>query len=149
MRNKIVTFAFTVGATLAMGVLLAAPAGAVNGNDELTNRDQIVMNGRLVVAQGDTVDAAVLFHGVATIDGTVTKSVVVFELQSSLCDRNADITDASDPSHGGVNLSTAPSAVHPRDSIPGGCSRAARRVHICLSLACPVPPSFKAGALRH
>ena len=79
MNKVIARFVVTAFATLATGFLLATPAGAVDANDELTNRDQIVMNGRLVVAQGDTVDAAVLFHGVATIDGTVTKSVVVFD----------------------------------------------------------------------
>jgi hypothetical protein len=69
----------TLGAALALGAISASPASAVDGNDELTDRDQIVMNGRLVVADGDTVDAAVLFHGSAIIDGTVTKSLVVFD----------------------------------------------------------------------
>jgi hypothetical protein len=68
-----------LGATLVVGAVLASPASADSGSDELTDRDQIVMNGRLVVAQGDTVDSAVLFHGSAAIDGTVTKSVVVFD----------------------------------------------------------------------
>ena len=79
MLGKTVRFVLVLGGTLLLGGLLAAPAGAVNGTDELTNNDQIVMNGRLIVAQGDTVDSAVLFHGSATIDGTVTKSVVVFD----------------------------------------------------------------------
>ena len=79
MLGKTVRFVLVLGGTLVLGGLLAAPAGAVNGSDELTNNDQIVMNGRLIVAQGDTVDSAVLFHGSATIDGTVTKSVVVFD----------------------------------------------------------------------
>jgi hypothetical protein len=64
---------------LVVGGVLAVPAAAIDSNDDLTDRDQIVMNGRLTVADGDTVDAAVLFHGSATIDGTVTKSVVVFD----------------------------------------------------------------------
>jgi hypothetical protein len=79
MRAKAVRFLLVLGATIVVGGMLAAPAAAVDSNDELTDRDQIVMNGRLVVADGDTVDAAVLFHGSATIDGTVTKSVVVFD----------------------------------------------------------------------
>ena len=78
MRATIVRFVLVLAATLVVGVLLATPAGA-NTNDELTDNDQIVMNGRLVVAEGDTVDTAVLFHGSATIDGTVTKSVVVLD----------------------------------------------------------------------
>jgi len=76
---KVVRFALVLGAVLAIGAVLASPATATNGSDELTDRDQIVMNGRLVVAEGDTVDSAVIFHGSATINGTVTKSVVVFD----------------------------------------------------------------------
>jgi hypothetical protein len=79
MRTKLLTFVLVLGATLALGAVSAAPAAAVNDDDELTDRDQIVMNGRLIVAQDETVDAAVLFHGSATIDGTVTKSLVVFD----------------------------------------------------------------------
>src|SRR3954467_11916388 len=78
MRAKIVRFTLVFAATLVVGGAFATPAGA-NSSDELTDRDQIVMNGRLIVAEGDTVDTAVLFHGSATIDGTVTKSVVVLD----------------------------------------------------------------------
>jgi hypothetical protein len=79
MRPTLVRFVLVLGATLVAGGVFATPAGALNSNDELTDSDQIVMNGRLIVADGDTVDTAVLFHGTATIDGTVTKSVVVFD----------------------------------------------------------------------
>jgi hypothetical protein len=72
-------FVLILGATLVLGALLAAPASALDNKDELTDRDQIVMNGRLVVAEGETVDTAVLFHGSATIEGTVIGSVVVFD----------------------------------------------------------------------
>jgi hypothetical protein len=78
MRATIVRFVLVLAATLVAGGISATPAGA-NSNDELTDNDQIVMNGRLVVGEGDTVDTAVLFHGSATIDGTVTKSVVVLD----------------------------------------------------------------------
>jgi hypothetical protein len=78
MRATIVRFVLVLVATLVAGGMFATPAGA-NSNDELTDNDQIVMNGRLVVAEGDTVDTAVLFHGSAAIDGTVTKSVVVLD----------------------------------------------------------------------
>jgi hypothetical protein len=79
MRARAIRFVLVLGATLVLGALLAAPASALNSGDELTDRDQIVMNGRLVIAEGDTVDTAVLFHGSATIAGTVTGSVVVFD----------------------------------------------------------------------
>jgi hypothetical protein len=79
MRAKPMRFVLILGATLVLGALLAAPASALDNKDELTDRDQIVMNGRLVVAEGETVDTAVLFHGSATIEGTVIGSVVVFD----------------------------------------------------------------------
>jgi len=79
MRTNTMKLVLTMGTALVLGVLLAAPAAANSGQDELTNNDQIVMNGRLDVPAGDTVDTAVLFHGVATIEGTVTGSVVVFD----------------------------------------------------------------------
>jgi hypothetical protein len=79
MRTNAMRLVLTLGAALVLGALLAAPAAANGGQDELTNNDQIVMNGRLDVPAGDTVDTAVLFHGTATIEGTVTGSVVVFD----------------------------------------------------------------------
>jgi hypothetical protein len=78
MHAHVVRVALALGMFVAVGGVLAAPASAADG-DELSNNDQIVMNGKLVVAQGETVDSAVLFHGTATIDGTVTRSVVVFD----------------------------------------------------------------------
>ncbi|MDP9185129.1 MAG: hypothetical protein M3O29_05625, partial [Actinomycetota bacterium] len=63
MRAKPMRFVLVLGATLVLGALLAAPASALDNKDELTDLDQIVMNGRLVVAEGETVDTAVLFHG--------------------------------------------------------------------------------------
>lgn len=74
-RTRLATAAF---AALVICVLLAGPALADSG-DRLDSRDQIVLNGKLTVAEGETVDTAVLFHGIATIDGTVTGAVVVFD----------------------------------------------------------------------
>ena len=78
MRDTAKRLVLAVGVMLVIGTVLASPASAASG-DELNDSDQIVMNGKLVVAQGETVDTAVLFHGSAAIDGTVTKSVVVFD----------------------------------------------------------------------
>jgi hypothetical protein len=78
MHVRVVRFVAILGAALALAVAFAVPAAAA-GDDELNDLDQVVLNGRLVVADGDTVDTAVLFHGSATIDGTVTRSVVVFD----------------------------------------------------------------------
>src|SRR3954453_17281861 len=78
MRAKIVRFALVFAATLVVGGAFATPAGA-NSSEELTDRDQIVMNGRLIVAEGGTGDPAVLFPGSAPSDGAVTKPVVVLD----------------------------------------------------------------------
>jgi hypothetical protein len=73
VRLAIATFA-----SLVICGLLAGPALA-DSADQLNSRDQIVLNGTLTVAEGETVDTALLGHGIATIDGTVTGAVVVFD----------------------------------------------------------------------
>jgi len=73
MRLAIATFA-----SLVICGLLAGPALA-DSADRLNSRDQIVLNGKLTVAEGETVDTAVLGHGIATIDGTVAGALVVFD----------------------------------------------------------------------
>ncbi len=79
MGSSATRLAFSIAASLIVGVLLAAPASALSSTDDLNERDQIVLNGRLVVGEGETVDTALLGHGSATIAGTVTGSVVVFD----------------------------------------------------------------------
>ena len=79
MRSRTARLGLSVAAALILGVLLAAPAWAQSGTDRLNERDQIVLNGQLNVGEGETVDTAVLFHGSASIAGTVTKSLVVFD----------------------------------------------------------------------
>ncbi len=79
MRKRIGRLIGATVASLVIGVALAAPSLAQDSNDELTPRDQIVLNGQLLVAGDQTVDTALIFHGPATIDGTVTGSVVVFD----------------------------------------------------------------------
>jgi cytoskeletal protein CcmA (bactofilin family) len=73
-RLATVTFA-----SLVFGALLITPALAQDPTDQTSSRDQVVLNGKLTVAEGETVDTAVLVHGTATIDGTVTGAVVVFD----------------------------------------------------------------------
>ena len=67
--------ATVTGALLA--VVFASPAAAQE-DDRVSTNDQIVLNGRLVVPEGQTVDTAVIFNGPVTVDGTVTETVVVF-----------------------------------------------------------------------
>jgi hypothetical protein len=64
-----------VGVLLSLGSASAAAAGeraAGIGSD-----DQVVLTGRLVVAEGETVGDAVILNGDATVDGTVTGDLVV------------------------------------------------------------------------
>ena len=63
------------GALLAFAFALPAAAQEDDGVDA---NDQIVLNGRLIVPEGQTVDTAVIFNGPVTVDGTVTETVVVF-----------------------------------------------------------------------
>jgi len=66
----------TLGA--ALFVLLISPAAAQSGDTNLDVDDQVVLNGRLMVPEDQSVGSAVIFNGPATIDGTVRESVVVF-----------------------------------------------------------------------
>jgi hypothetical protein len=76
-RHPIVRALLALGAAVLAGVLFAGPAVAQT-DDDLTENDQIVLNGRLTVLAGETVDTAVIFNGPATVDGTVTEALVVF-----------------------------------------------------------------------
>ena len=69
----------TIGLALIVvaSLALASPASAQDA-DTGPRDEQIVLSGRLLVAEGETVDSAVIFNGPAAIEGTVTESVVVF-----------------------------------------------------------------------
>jgi hypothetical protein len=79
MRSRLTLVTLMIAATLAIGGVLAAPASAATDTNGLNDNDQIVLNGRLDVAEGQTVNTAVLFHGSASIAGAVTGDVVVFD----------------------------------------------------------------------
>src|SRR5688500_13735065 len=66
-----------LGIALGALLVLAGPAGA-QGDPTSTPTEQIVFSGRLIVAEGETVDSAVIFNGPATIEGRVTEALVVF-----------------------------------------------------------------------
>ncbi len=67
-----------LGAGLALALALATPALAQGDAEDLTDDDQIVLNGRLTVGEGETVGAAVIFNGPASVAGTVSEALVVF-----------------------------------------------------------------------
>lgn len=66
---------------LALGattVLLVAAAPAFAQTDAEDRNDQVVLHGELLVADGETLDTAVIFDGPVLIDGTVKETVVAF-----------------------------------------------------------------------
>ncbi|HZD18613.1 MAG TPA: polymer-forming cytoskeletal protein [Actinomycetota bacterium] len=67
-----------IGALLCLGVVALAPGALAQDDDGLSTDDQIVITGRLVVPEGETVQSAVIFNGDAVIDGTVADWLVVF-----------------------------------------------------------------------
>jgi hypothetical protein len=66
-----------LAAILGLGLILA-PAAVAQDDDGPDTDDQVVLTGRLLVAEGETVQTAVIFNGSATIDGTVAETLVVF-----------------------------------------------------------------------
>ena len=135
MRANAMKFVLTLGVALVLGAVLAAPASAQDGTDELTDRDQIVMNGRLLVPEGDTVDTAVLFHGSATIEGTVTESVVVFDGQTEISGHvqqdvfvfNGDVTVTSGAQIDGDLVTGQTPTVEPGATVGGEQQRVSTR----------------------
>jgi hypothetical protein len=65
-------------------ILLVSPAAAQSGDKDLDIDDQVVLNGRLLLPEGQSVDSAVIFNGPATIDGTVRDSLVVVNGRTSI-----------------------------------------------------------------
>lgn len=63
--------------TVAAAVLVPATAAAQDGGPDLDRDDQIVLTGRLVVANDETVETASIFNGPATIEGTVREDLFV------------------------------------------------------------------------
>ena len=77
-RNSIKRALLVSFAGVLLACIFALPAGAQETDKSLSENDQIVLNGRLLVPEGETVGAAVIFNGPATIDGTVGETLVVF-----------------------------------------------------------------------
>ena len=78
VRARIGRYTMVAATALVGGMLLAGTASAQTG-DGPAPEERIVLSGRLVVEEDETVDTAVIFHGPARIDGTVLNAVVVFD----------------------------------------------------------------------
>ena len=78
MRRRALRGALLASIAGGLVALAFAQPAAAQERDGVSTNDQIVLNGRLVVPEGQTVDTAVIFNGPLTVDGTVTETVVVF-----------------------------------------------------------------------
>jgi hypothetical protein len=68
----------SVAVFLCLGFVTLAPGAVAQDGDGPDTDDQVVLTGRLVVAEDETVETAVIFNGDAVIDGTVAEWLVVF-----------------------------------------------------------------------
>lgn len=68
----------SVAALLCLGFVALAPGAAAQDEGGPDTDDQVVLTGRLMVPEGETVQNAVIFSGDAEIDGTVAERLIVF-----------------------------------------------------------------------
>ena len=123
-----------LAAFVIVGVL-AVPASAQGSSTDDTSRDQVVLSGQLIVPQGETVDTALIFHGPATIAGTVTGSVVVFDGRTDVSGHvagdvvvfNGAVTVRSGAQIGGDLVTTDTPTVEQGATITGQQQRVATR----------------------
>jgi hypothetical protein len=80
MRTSLRLALVVLGTAVLLTIALAGPALAdsVVGIAKGNARDEVVLSGAIVVNENETVGAAVIFDGPATIDGTVQDALVVF-----------------------------------------------------------------------
>ncbi len=122
-------------AAFVIVLVLAVPASALGSTTDVTSRDQVVLSGQLVVAQGETVDTALIFHGPATIEGTVTGSVVVFDGRTDVSGHvegdvvvfNGAVTVRSGAEIGGDLVTTDTPTVESGATVTGKRQRVATR----------------------
>jgi hypothetical protein len=120
---------------LVIVLVLAVPASAQGSTNDNPPRDQIVLSGQLIVPSGETVDTALIFHGPATIAGTVTGAVVVFDGRTDISGHvagdvvvfNGAVTVRSGAQVGGDLVTTGVPTVEPGATVVGQQQRVATR----------------------
>jgi hypothetical protein len=78
MRRRLSRIIGAGGLALLLTALWAGPASAQPAGTGRNENDLVVLTGRLVVPEGETVGAAVIFDGPAAVNGTVDQALVVF-----------------------------------------------------------------------
>jgi hypothetical protein len=120
---------------VAAALAFAEPAAAQSSDEGLQSDDQIVLNGRLVVPEGETVGLAVIFNGPAVIEGTVREGVVVFngraEISGSVADDvvvfNGDLVVRSGAEVGGDLVSQSTPEIEQGATVSGSTESVATR----------------------
>lgn len=130
VRMLFVAALFVVGA-----LAFAGPASAQSSDEGLESDDQIVLNGRLVVPEEETVGMAVILNGPATIEGTVREGVVVLngdaEISGSVAEDvvvlNGDLAVRSGAEVGGDLVSQDTPVVEEGANVRGSTTNVATR----------------------
>jgi hypothetical protein len=78
MATEVATRILATVAFLCLSFVMLPPRADAQDDDGPNADDQIVLTGRLVVPEGETVQTAMIFSGEAVIDGTVADWLVVF-----------------------------------------------------------------------
>lgn len=127
MKTGTVRRSMVVGGALLVAVALGGAASAQTTGDTAGDDDQIVLHGRMVVAEGETVGAAVIFDGPAIIDGTVREALVVFNgnveitgvVRKDVVVFNGDVVVRSGAEIGGNLVTQGGATVEPGAAIAG------------------------------
>jgi hypothetical protein len=126
------------GLALALVALAAGPASAQDAGPDDNDNDQVVLHGTLVVPEGETVGAAVIFDGPVTVDGTVEQSLVVFNgdvdisgtVNKDVVVFNGDVVVRSGASIGGNLVSRRAPTVEQGATVEGDQVRITGRLDI-------------------
>lgn len=128
----------TFGLALLATLLWAGPASAQSAEPGGENDDLVVLTGRLVVPEGERVDAAVIFDGDASVAGTVGQSLVVFNgdveisgtVRRDVVVFNGDVVIRSGAEVGGNLVSRESATVEPGATVTGDQQTIAGRIDI-------------------
>ena len=124
-----------VAAALCLGFVALAPAAVAQVDDGPDTDDWVVLNGRLLVPEGETVQFAVIFNGNATIDGSVAETLVVFNGRTEITGTvgedvivfNGDVVLRSGSRVGGDVISRADPQIEDGATVGGSVDDLARR----------------------
>lgn len=138
MRRLLLLFVLVPGGVLLAG---ASPATGGVGRPGAIG-DQIVLSGRVTIAEGESAGNVVVFHGPVTILGDVRKSVVVFDgrvrISGTVGDEvvvfNGDVTLEDGARVGGDLTTLRAPVIAPGATVEGDVERI-RNIYVAYPLA--------------